>query len=267
MEELMIDLSIQIVDEEGNILAESKNTEDVYLVYKDSYKEGDKIIFKTNGKNQYYIAQVDDALGEAFVYITEEEIIYPIPFNEKRTNYSPKVFNGDIHLAHLRVAYEEEVNAYKNLAKNVVDKNGLSGIYPHAKANVETRGEAVFAARNAIDGVCENRSHGAWPYESWGINMQDDAEIKIDFGREVAVDKVVLYTRSDFPHDNWWEEVTIEFSDGSELVWKLEKSYKPHKLKFEEKKIRSLVIKNLIKADDPSPFPALTQVEVYGVEA
>lgn len=263
----MINLSIEVLDQAGNKLAECSNTDEVYLVYQDTYKEGDKIVFKSSEKNQYFIAQIDDALGEAFVYFTENEVVYNVPSGEKRTNFSPKVFNGNIHLLHLRLATKEEIAGYKNLAKNVIDQNGIEGLYPHAKANVETRGEAVFAARNAIDGVCENRSHGPWPYQSWGINMQDDAEMKLDFGRLVAVDKIVLYTRSDFPHDNWWEQVKIVFSDDSELVWDLEKSYKPHIINIEQKKIKWLVLKDLKKADDPSPFPALTQIEVYGVEA
>jgi hypothetical protein len=131
---------------------------------------------------------------------------------------------------------------------------------------VETRGEAVFAARNAIDGVRENHSHGEWPYQSWGINRQDDAAMKLDFGRKVIIDKVILYTRADFPHDNWWKEVTILFSDGTKLHWELVKSDKPHVMQFDEKEVQWIELCNMIKSDDPSPFPALTQIEVYGVE-
>ena len=40
---------------------------------------------------------------------------------------------------------------------------------------LETGGEAVFAARNAIDGIYENSSHGEWPYQSWGINRDPNA--------------------------------------------------------------------------------------------
>lgn len=35
---------------------------------------------------------------------------------------------------------------------------------------------------------------------------------------------------------------------------------------FEKKKIEWLEFSDLKKADDPSPFPALTQFEVYGME-
>lgn len=86
----------------------------------------------------------------------------------------------------------------------------------------------------------------------------------IDFGGEVTADKIVLYTRADFPHDSWWTSVTLRFSDGSETEWKLEKSVKPHVLEMEPKKISSVTICRLIKADDESPFPALSQMEVYG---
>ena len=88
----------------------------------------------------------------------------------------------------------------------------------------------------------------------------------VDFGREVEADKVVLYTRSDFPHDNWWTQVKLSFSDGTEIVWDLEKSSLPHVLTFETKKITWVRLDSLIKSDDPSPFPALSQIEVYGRE-
>ena len=138
--------------------------------------------------------------------------------------------------------------------------------YPHASANVETRGEAVFAAKNAIDGVTANHDHGKWPFASWGINQRDDAEIKLEFGREISTDRIVLHTRADFPHDNWWVKGTVEFSDGSSMVLDLEKTDGAQEFTFSEKKISWLVLKDLIKADDPSPFPALTQIEVFGTE-
>ena len=136
--------------------------------------------------------------------------------------------------------------------------------YPHASANVETRGESVFAAKNAIDGVRANLSHGEWPYESWGINRQDDATMKLEFGRPVCVDKVVFYTRSDFPHDNYWTQLTMDFSDGSSEIVPLSKTSRAQEYRFTERVIDSLILRDLKKSDEPSPFPALTQIEVYG---
>lgn len=58
--------------------------------------------------------------------------------------------------------------------------------------------------------------------------MQEDAEITLNFGRKIIADKIILYTRADFPHDNWWINVTFTFSDGTEITVDLEKTDKPH---------------------------------------
>ncbi|HHX62551.1 MAG TPA: carbohydrate-binding protein [Epulopiscium sp.] len=264
----MAKLGFKIVSSNGEILQEKKATNELFLIYKNEYTEGDTIQFTTDNINAFYIIQVDDALGEAFTYITKPEVDFLIPFGEKKVAYSPKTFSGKLHSLMARVAYDHEVAAYKNLAKNVMDQHSDTGCYPHASANVETRGESVFAARNAINGGIANDDHGPWPYDSWGINQQDDAEIKIEFGRKVAIDQILIYTRADFPHDNWWTNVTLSFSDGSQMKVDLEKSLaKAHVIPFEKKTVEWVKMSNMIKADDPSPFPALTQLEVYGVEA
>ena len=48
------------------------------------------------------------------------------------------------------------------------------------------------------------------------------------------------------------------------MDWELEKSRLPHILDFPAKTITWVKLENLLKADDPSPFPALSQIEVYG---
>lgn len=259
-------LALKVLDKNGKTICVGRGDDYVSLACTAQYQEGDRIVLEVSEKNIYVMLQMDDAMGAAFCYITDN-VSFAIPFGEKRISYSPKAFYGNRHYLYARTARAEEIAAYRNLALNVYDQHGDTHCYPHASANVETRGESVFAARNAIDGVCENRSHGEWPYESWGINMQDDAEMTLDFGRMVETDKIVLYTRSDFPHDNWWRQVTLTFSDGSEIKWDLEKSALPHVLCFEKKKIGWLKLGSLIKADGPSPFPALSQIEVYGVNA
>ncbi len=256
-------LALKVLDKNGKTICVSSGEDYVSLVCTAEYAEGDRIVLETSEKNIHVILQVDDAMGPAFVYITDN-VSYQIPFGEKRICYSPKVFYGSRHYLYVRTAREDEIKGYRNLALNVCDQHGETNCYPHAQANVETRGESVFAARNAIDGVCENRSHGEWPYESWGINMREDAYMSVDFGHEVETDKIVLYTRSDFPHDNWWRQVTLTFSDGTSIEWDLEKSSLPHILEFGKKRITWVRLGNLIKADDPSPFPALSQIEVYG---
>lgn len=256
-------LALKVLDKDSNTICVSSGEDFVDLVCTHTYEEGDRIVLETDEKNIHVHLQVDDALGDAFVYITDN-VSYYVPFGEKRISMSPKVFSGNKHYLYAEVAREDEITAYRNLALNPADQHMDVPCYPHATANVETRGESVFAAKNAIDGVRANLSHGEWPYESWGINMQDDAVMKLDFGRPVLADRIVLYTRSDFPHDNWWQQVTIRFSDGSEQEFPLEKSSRAHVLPIPEKEITWLELCNLIKAEDPSPFPALSQIEVYG---
>lgn len=261
----MSELCLKVLDADMKTLAAERGEDEVNLVFSQEYKEGDRIVLETAEKGSYVWLQFDDALGRALVYLTGN-VTYHIPFGEKRINLSPKAFWGRKHLISVRAAKDFEITAYRNLAFNVCDQHGMENLYPHAQANVETRGESVFAAQNAIDGVTVNDCHGEWPYESWGINQQEDAKIRIDFGRKAAVDKIVLYTRADFPHDNWWKQVSFSFSDGSSIEMKMEKSARPHEITFEEKQITWLEMHDMKKSDDPSPFPALSQIEVYGRE-
>lgn len=260
----MAKLGITIASGQGEKKCSVTGKGQAVAVYEGVYEPGDRIVFETDKVNDYYVIRVDGAMDEAYVYVTENRVEYTIPFDEKKVSYNPASFTGERHYIVMRRAGEHENRNYRNLAKNVMDQHGDPGCYPHAHANVETRGESVFAARNAIDGVIANESHGAWPYESWGINMQDDAEFTLEFGRAVDVDRICLYTRADFPHDNWWIEATFSFSDGSVETVKMEKSAEPHVFEMEKRGITWMKLSNLVKADDPSPFPALTQIEVYG---
>ena len=265
----MAEFTIQVINASGEVLMEKTHENRLVAVYAKEYNEGDKIVLKSSAKNVFALVQLEDAMNEEFVYFKSGEMSFDIPFGEKKNPYSPKCFTGSKHVISARVATETEIKNEKNLARNCYDQHAEVGLYPHAHANVETRGESVFAAKNAINGNTANEGHGIWPYESWGINMQDDAEITLEFGREVLVKRIVLVTRADFPHDNYWQHVTFTFSDGDELVFDMEKSYDPHEFVLPEAKKASWIkLGTLIKdPEDPSPFPALTQFEVYGVEA
>mgnify|MGYP000935705680 CR=1 FL=1 len=153
------------------------------------------------------------------------------------------------------------------LSYNPYDEHGEHGFFPHAAANVETRGEAVFAARNAIDGIFENTAHGAYPYQSWGINRDPNAQLTIDFGRKVTADEVRLTLRADFPHDNYWETAVLAFDDGSEEMLSLRKTGETQVFTLQPRTICKVTLRKLRMAEGESPFPALTQIELYGTEA
>lgn len=258
-------LCLKAYDKENKLLAVARGEEEVSLVMSRAYQEGGRLSLESSGNGSYIWLQFDDALGKSLCYVTGV-VDYTIPFGDRRINVAPKAFSGNKHLLYARLAKDYEIKAYRNLALNVNDQHGDGNCYPHASANVETRGEAVFAAKNAIDGIVVNSGHGEWPYQSWGINRDPNAAMKLDFGRKVKIDRVVLYTRADFPHDSWWTNATLTFSDGSTMELPMEKSVLPHEFSFEPKEAEWLELSKLIKSDDPSPFPALSQIEVYGTD-
>lgn len=147
-----------------------------------------------------------------------------------------------------------------------MDQRGTTTYYPHATANVETRNEAVFAARNTIDGQTDNKGHGVWPFESWGTWQREDAELSVDFCREVEVDKIELYLRADFPHDTYWNALTIVFSDGTKKDVELIKTSNGQYIEFDKKKINWIKLINFKMADEPAEFAALTEIKVYGID-
>ena len=258
--------SLKVIDKNERTVAWARGEEEVNLMVARTYEEGDRIVLEISKEGEYAWVQFDDALGRNLVYLTGNAQ-YQIPFGEKRINLSPKAFSGNKHLISVRKARDFEVKSYRNLALNVNDTHENTTCFPHAFANVETRGESVFAAKNAIDGVTANECHGEWPYDSWGINRNPDAEMTVDFGREVEIDRIILYIRADFPHDNWWKKATVTFSDGSTMELELKKTGEAQEFTFEKKKIEWLQIGELIKSEEPSPFPALVQLEVYATEA
>lgn len=256
---------LKITGENGIEKACATGSSQVSLLYSAAYQPGDRITLKLDAPGSFCWVQLDDAMPPALVYV-KDSVSLQVPFGEGKTSYSPKSFAGDKHLLRAWLTEKDELSGPRNLAFNPYDSHENTGFYPHASANVETRGEAVFAARNAIDGVFENSSHGEWPYESWGINRDPNAALSLDFGREVLVNAVALTLRADFPHDSWWALATVRFSDSSEEILKLEKTPLPQRFAIAERTVTGLVLEKLIKAEDDSPFPALTQIEVFGKE-
>ena len=84
----------------------------------------------------------------------------------------------------------------------------------------------------------------------------------VDF-QEVEVADTDAYIRSLEPRADIEKET---FSDGTEEILEMDKSDKPHSFAISRKGISWMRLSHLIKADDPSPFPALTQIEAWGHE-
>jgi hypothetical protein len=262
-----MDITLGIKNTNGEIISSKTGADNLSFVYTQEYHPGDRIFLETDAAGSYLVVMLEDSMAAAFVYMDGTLHEMPVPFGEKRAGHSPKSFTGNKHLLFARKATQQEIDAYKNVAFNPYDCHENAVLFPHAKANVETRGETQFAARNAIDGVYANELHGSWPWHSWGINRDPAAQIRIDFGRKVTVDKAALTTRADFPHDSWWVQGTLEFSDGSSESFPLTNAVQPQPVSFKKRTVEWVILKDLIKADNESPFPALTQIEIWGTEA
>ena len=153
-------------------------------------------------------------------------------------------------------------NDYRNVACNPHDVQGYARSWPHASSNSEYRDMPAFAARNAINGRTANQGHGhAFP--SWGPDKQKGLWWKVDFGRLVETDKIVLYIRADFPHDDFWHSASIEFSDGISESITLQKTDAPQVFEF-DKRVASWLRLTDLKETEPLGWCALTEVEVWG---
>jgi len=153
-------------------------------------------------------------------------------------------------------------NDYRNVALNPKDVIGPALSYPHASSNSECRNDPVFAARCAIDGNKSNRGHGG-RFPSWGPDKRKDLWWQVEFGREVEIDKIVLYIRADFPQDRHWRSATVGFSDGSSEKIDISKAAEPQTFTF-DKRIATWVKFTDFVQDEPLGWCGFTEVEVWG---
>ena len=261
-----MELTLKVTTGAGAVRAEATGADETFLVFKGIYDAGDQLVVAASEPGHLVLA-LDDAMAPTLVYLRGEDYVLKVPFDIRRPPYSPRSFAGDLHRLHVRKARPEEIAQRRNLALNPFDDHRNATLFPHATASVETRGESQFAARNAIDGEKANDDHGNWPYTSWGINMDPEATLTIEFGRPVTIDEIALYLRADFPHDAWWENASVTLSNGSTHSFPLIKSGAGQSFAIAAQTVEWVRLHSLIKAEDPSPFPALTQIEVWGRDA
>lgn len=252
----------------GQIVQAAPAGASAYVAYHHGYQSGDYYQVTVDDTPAYLVAQFDPALAPALVYLTESTWHFDIPVNDLREwPYPESAFAGRNHYASVRYATADEIAARRNLALNSHDLRQAQSVYPHASANAETRGEYVFYARNAIDGYVANESHGNWPFQSWGIDQREDAELTIDFGRPVTIDTAVITLRADYPHDTYWTDGVLSFSDGSEEAITMAKTAAAQRYTFTPRTVTWIKLNHLKRALGTEYFPALTELAVYGQEA
>ena len=249
----------------GEALAEARHEREALLCFDRDYAEGDWIEIASDAP--WLWARMDVSLLPGEVYLPGGRMTWKIPWGEHRLAYRPGAFTEPRHIVSARAMAREEVAAARCLSRNPADLRGETDFFPHCTANVETRNESCFAARNVIDGLRYNTYHGEWPFESWGIGAREDAWCLLDLGREAVLSHMALTLRADFPHDAYWVRGEVALSDGAVVRFPLEKTGERQTIDLGGRRARWLRLQNLVKSDDPSAFPALRQWEVFGHDA
>ena len=166
----------------------------------------------------------------------------------------------------------EELETVRNLAVNPFDVTTKAAkSYPHVYSN-NNYNQAEFGAHCAIDGFKTNNAHGTYPNQSWGPNatVKPTDVFTIDFGRDVVVNELVIYLRGDFvtsghSHDAYYSEITVKFTDGTELTFNLTKTRNAQTLDLQGKTTSSVTITGFVTDKTNSDgWTGFAEVEVNG---
>ena len=264
------ELRIRVWTAQGKEIAHSRKPSgthaSVAVMLPYPYQPGDQIQIQAP---PFFALQLDPDVPECLIVNHHRgpwSFLIPSGEAEKANRaHWPALWEHSSHLIRLRSVDAGELRAYRNVALNPCDQPEAAheAAYPHAEASTSYYGMAVFAARNAIDGVIESAHHGAWPYQSWGPEMEASSWWRVDFGREVNVDKMVIYLRADFPHDGYWKSARIEFSDGSGENIELKKTAAAQEFHFQRRRTAYVRLARLVPAPEGG-WCALTEVQVWG---
>ena len=238
-------LTLKIFNKNKEILAESKG-KDITLSYNAEYNAGDYIRIESS-TDTFIKIKFDEYLCESIIFIPGKSFEFMIPSSEVREGcYGEDAFYGNTHTVCASEITDEEAYSYRKISLNSHDIHGKSRSFPHTYANFVTREAPCFYARNAIDGIIDNDGHGNFPHHSWAGGAREDLEFTLDFGHAVEVDKVIFYLRADFPHDTYWKNIDVEFSDGSIETATFEMSGDGQALRFEPKETTYIKLFNSV---------------------
>ena len=259
-------LNLKVLSENGEVKLRAYGSE-IDVRYFGEYAEGDKIRIELSD-TEFVKLRLDETLAESIVYVPDGVFEFLIPFKNERTYcYARGAFSGDSHRLVAGELTEAEIYGEREISLNSHDRHNVPKYFPHAVANFVTREDPCFFERNAIDGITENRGHGSYPYHSWGGGLREDLEFEVRFGCETLVSSVVIFIRADFPHDTYWKEAEIEFSDKTKLPIKLTKTAEGQKFEFEPKTteyVKLTGFKQQRLEDGSLSFAALSQIQING---
>ena len=196
--------------------------------------------------------RADEALGGEYAEIVRDELnVKELEFVDGEADFVSYSFKpqlktvGPKYGRFLGKIKEHLASLDGSAAKKELDENGA------LKFSVDGNEIELGVDDLLIDSV---QKEGSFAVSDYGITVAIDTNltpelIEEGFVREIiskiqtmrkeadfdVMDKIVLYTRADFPHDNWWINATFTFSDGTTETVSMEKSVKPHTFAISKK--------------------------------
>ena len=259
-------INLKLLNENGECKFKAYGAE-IDERYNGEYEPGDKWRIDTD-YTEFVKIKLDETLLDSIVYLPDKTFEFKIPFGvELSSCYAPGAFSGDSHRIVCSEPSDAEIYGEREISLNPHDRHNVHKYYPHAYANFVTRESPCFFERNAIDGVTENEGHGSYPYHSWGGGLREDLEFEVRFGIDTEVSRVTIFLRADFPHDTYWKEADLEFSDGSKIHINLVGTKEGQTFEFEPKVTKFVKLagfKQQRLEDGSLSFAALSQMQVFG---
>ena len=235
--------------------------------YNGEYMPGDKWRVELCD-GEFLKIRLDSTLAESIIYVPDGVFEFSVPFGyERQACYAPEAFAGDTHRIICSEPSEAEIYSEREISLNSHDRHNVPKYFPHAVANFVTREDPCFFERNAIDGITENSLHGIYPYHSWGGGLREDLEYEVHFGTETEVSRVTVYIRADFPHDTYWKEAELEFSDGSRVHLDIKGTGEAQTYEFSPRVtefVKLTGFKQQRLEDGSLSFAALSQIQING---
>ena len=122
-------LKLMVLNSYNEEIFSSQNKTEVTMAYRGYYQPGDKISIVTDTKGLYLKLRLDDSLDESWVYLTDYQYIFTIPFAQERKPYGVGAFSQERHFAYASIISEAEFMNYHNVAKNSFDTNYNQVLY------------------------------------------------------------------------------------------------------------------------------------------
>lgn len=148
-------------------------------------------------------------------------------------------------------------NPVRNLARNPHATTHRRRSFPHATSNSHHKYRAEFSPKNLIDG-------NALPdAPCWKPDPRTDLWVKVEFGREVLVEKTVIYLKRFPGSEKAWTSATLVFSDGERVPIELKNTAESQEFVFPAKKTDFVRLTEL-KDSFPLGENGIVQWEIYG---